>query len=281
MARSVAEIKKVMTDAFMREPEVQRQYDLREGDVFEDKFSKVSIENLLFFVVASAHYVLERIFEQFRHEVNERITHSVVATIPWYHAMALAYQEGDSLVLDEKLLRWRYRNEDEGKRLVRYVAVSDLGGSIQILVSKDNKGLPEALTEDELRGFKAYMNAIKIAGVVLSIRSLPADELHLSLKVQTDPLVFLPSGIRWRDGSRPVEEAIRSYLKGITYGGVFNKTKLVDAIQAVEGVIDIEVGECYGTPYLGSSRLIKGNNYKARSGSFIAPKLSETIAYHY
>lgn len=71
------------------------------------------------------------------------------------------------------------------------------------------------------------------------------------------------------------------YLKGITYGGGFNKTKLVDAIQAVEGVLDVELGECTVTPHAGVSRVIIGNNYSAHSGCFLAPTLADTLSYIY
>lgn len=57
-------------------------------------------------------------------------------------------------------------------------------------------------------------------------------------------MVINASGIRLTDGSKPVLAAINDYLKGIEYGGKFNKTKLVDAIQRVEGVLDVELGEC-------------------------------------
>lgn len=281
MARSIQEIKRQMTDDFMSNPTVRERYALREGDTFASRFSVVSLENILFFVVASAHYVLERLFDQYREEVIEQINSSVVATIPWYHRQALAYQHGDSLVLDDKTLQWRYPSVSEARRIIAYASVKDKGGSIQILVSKDKDGLPEPLTEEELRAFESYMSSIKIAGVVLSVRSMPADSLDIKARIQVDPLVYLPSGVRIRDGKRPIEEAIRAYLKGITYGGVFNKTKLVDAIQAVEGVVDIELGECKAQVDKGTVQVIKGNNYSARSGCFLAPELSRTLIYTY
>lgn len=281
MARSLQEIKKQMTDSFMAEPIIRERYALREGDSFSARFSQVSLENILFFIVASAHYVLERIFDQFKDDILRQINSSVVATIPWYHSKALAYQHGDELRLDEKTLQWQYPQIDETKRIIRYVAIKDLSGSIQVLASKERGGLPEPLSEDELRAFQAYMANIKMAGVVLSVRSLPADELSLRASIQLDPLIYLPSGVRIRDGKRPIEEAIRSYLKGITYGGVFNKMKLVDAIQATEGVLDVELGECYAQPYNGSISLIRGNNYSARSGCFLAPELGTSLSYHY
>ena len=112
-------------------------------------------------------------------------------------------------------------------------------------------------------------------------RSLPADVLSITASIQLDPLVYLPSGVRIRDGKRPVELAIRSYLRDITYGGVFNKTKLVDAIQRVEGVIDVDLGECSAEPHRGAKRVIQGNNYSARSGCFVAPTLTSTLSYNY
>ena len=281
MSRTVQEIKKQMTDAFMADDTVREKYGLVDGDTFTSRFSLVSIESILFFIVASAHYVLERIFEQFRSDVIRQITSSVVATVPWYYQQALNYQHGDKLQLDERTLQWRYPVVDESKRLVRYVAVKDHGGSIQVLVSKDKEGLPEPLTDDELRSFTAYMASIKIAGVVLAVQSLPADTLSIKASIQLDPLVYLPSGVRIRDGKRPVEDAIRKYLRDITYGGVFNKTKLVDAIQQVDGVLDVELGECTAEPHRGTQRIIRGNNYSARSGCFLAPSLSTTLSYTY
>lgn len=279
MARTTQEIKKQMTDAFISDPTVRERYALRDGDTFSSRFSIVSLESILFFVVASAHHVLERIFDRFREEVTEQINSSVVATIPWYHQQALAYQHGDSLELDEKTLKWGYPKRDESKQIIQYVAIKDHGGSIAVLVSKDKGGLPEPLSPDELRAFKAYMNTIKIAGVVLSVRSLPADELSIEASIQLDPLVYLPSGVRIRDGKKPIEEAIRSYLKGITYGGGFNKNKLIDALQATEGVLDVLLGDCHATPSGGASRLIEGNNYSARSGSFLASELRLTYIF--
>lgn len=281
MARTIQEIKKQMTDAFMADPTIREKYELREGDTFSSRFSVVSLESLIFYIVASAHFLLERIFDKYKEDITAQIDSSVVATIPWYHRQALDYQHGDSLVLDDKTLRWQYPRVDEAKRIVRYVAVKDMGGSIRVLASKDKGGLPEPLSEDELRAFKAYLNSIKIAGVILSVRSLPADRLVIKASIQLDPLVFLPNGTRITDGKKPVEEAIAAYLRGITYGGVFNKTKLVDAIQAVEGVVDIELGECTAQPYNAPPQLIKNNNFRSVAGCFIAPDLSQTLSYIY
>lgn len=281
MARSIQTIRRAMAEAFMADPILRDRYGFQDGDTFDRRFSLVSLERILIYIVASAHHVLERIFDAFRDDVMRQINSSVVATIPWYHSQALSYQHGDALKLCGETLQWRYPMIDPSKRIVRYAAVKDHGGSIQVLVAKEAGGLPTPLSEDELRSFKAYMASIKIAGVVLSVRSLPADILSIAASVQLDPLVYLPNGVRIQDGTSPVEDAIRSYLRGITFGGTFNKTRLVDAIQAVEGVIDVEIGVCTATPHGDSPRPITGNNYTSRSGCFISPELAKTVQYTY
>ena len=49
MARSVQEIKKQMTDAFMADELIREKYQLQEGDTFDARFSLVSLENILFY----------------------------------------------------------------------------------------------------------------------------------------------------------------------------------------------------------------------------------------
>lgn len=268
-----------MTDAFMADPTLRERYGFREGDTFEGRFSPVSLERILIYIVAAAHYLLERIFDRHREEVSSLVDEGVVATVPWYYRMARAYQHGDPLKFNPQTMRYEYPSLDEGKQLIRYVAVRDRGGSIQLLVSGETSGEPTPLSNDVLRAFESYMKAIKIAGVVLSVSSLPADTLEIYAQVQVDPMLLSRTGERLSDGLPVVEEAIRAYLKGITYGGQYNKTKLVDAIQSVEGVVDVILKESYATPHGGARRLIVGNNYVARSGCFLAPNLKQTLSY--
>lgn len=85
---------------------------------------------------------------------------------------------------------------------------------------------------------------------------------------------------RLTDGSKPVLAAINDYLKGIEYGGKFNKTKLVDAIQRVEGVLDIELGECAAKAASATEyNVIKNNNYTAVAGCFILNSLETSLTY--
>lgn len=280
MARSVAEIKKTMTDAFMADVTIREKYGLSVSDTFSSKFSSVSLENILFFIVAACCHVLEVLFDQHKADVEEKISMAVVASVPWYYKMVLAFQYGDSLVLNETTQQYEYATIDESKQVVKYAAVRDKGTSVQILVSGDEGGNPVALSNDVLAVFKQYMNRVKVAGVILNITSKPSDSLSITANITVDPLVLDESGALLADGSKPVETAIREHLKHIIYGGTFNKTKLVDAIQAVEGVIDVELGICqYIDEDLEGWSTMDGNNYTGASGSYIPYNLESSLNY--
>lgn len=280
MARDINEIKKTMTDEYMSNPVIREQYGFPAGATWEMYFGTVAIENILFYVVAACCHVLEVMLEAYLTSVEEKIDSSVVASVPWYHQMALRFQWGDALVFNDAIQQYVYPEIHPDRQVVKYVSVQDRGSSVQILVSGEKDGLPVPLSEEVLMTFKTYMNRVKIAGIVLSVRSLPADRINVAAIVTVDPLVISENGIRITDGSKPVENAIVEYLRSIVYGGTFNKTRLVDAIQAVEGVTDVELGICqYSSSGNTEFKTITGNNYTAVGGSFIASGLKNSLIY--
>lgn len=280
MARTVAEIKKQMTDAFMADATIREKYGLREGDTWSGSFSSVSLESIMFFIVAACCHVLEVVFEEYVKVVDDKVSMAVVASVPWYYKMAKAFQYGDSLVLNEDTQQYGYATIDESKQVVKYAAVRDRGTSVQILVSGEKDGKPVALSNSVLTVFKEYMNRVKVAGVVLNISSKESDKLSISATISVDPLVIDENGVKLSDGTKPIEEAIENHLKDIQYGGTFNKTKLINAILSVDGVEDVELGTCsYKRDDDLSWTTLAGNNYIGESGSYIPEKLSETLNY--
>lgn len=281
MAQTIREIKKSMTDEFMKNGDLRKAYGITGEDAtWDGTFSTVSVENLLLYIVATAIYALEVVFDRFRIDMDGQIAQNIVPTVRWYHTQAMAFQIGDSLQYDEENQKYGYPVADAGKQIVKYAAVKDRGGSIRILVAKDDGGKPAVLSETELAAFTAYMNQVKVAGVILSIDSLEADSIRIRATVQVDPQVISLSGERLSDGSRPVEEAVDAYLRGIVYGGTFNKTKCVDAIQDVEGVLDVTLEEVEAKAASASGYAkVENNNYTAVSGCFVSDGLNTSIRY--
>lgn len=280
MARTIEDIKKSMTDKFMQDETLREAYGIQGDATWENTFSPISIENMLMYVVAFAAYTLEVMMEAFKKDVDAQIAQNIVPTVRWYHSQAMAFQYGEQLVYNEEYGHFEYPTVDDSKKLVKYCAVKDLGGSIQMLVSGDTGGFPSVLSNEVLQAFKSYMNQIKIAGVILDVKSLEADGIRISAKIQIDPQIITVEGIRISDGTRAVEDAVNAYLANIVYGGTFNKTKLVDAIQSVEGVLDVtlqdvQVRSSGSTEY----NSMTSNNYTALSGCFKSDKLNETLSY--
>ncbi len=281
MARTIRQIKSAMTAQFMADSTIIERYGLTAGANFEDTFSPVSLESIWFSIVASAIFMLETLFDAFREDVDAKIAQAVVASIPWYHKIALEFQYGDALVFDEETQAFVYATPDESKQIVKYAACRDVGGMVSILVSKQNSSGPVALTSAELAAFDAYMRQRKPAGVLLQTASFSPDLVRVNARVQYDPQVINASGQLIADTSiYPVERAINQYLADIVYGGDLNKTKLVDAIQQAEGVVDVVLNSVQAKPASASSyTTVTGNNYTSRSGSFKSNNLRNSITY--
>lgn len=268
-----------MTDAFMAEPTVRDRYGLEETDTFDARFSTVSLESILFYVVAAAIYTLEVIFDTFGVEVEQKIRQGIVASVPWYYMIAKSFQYGDGLVYDDTTKSYGYPTVNPDKQVVKYAAVRDEGNSISVMVAGDGGGHPVPLSNDVLMAFKSYMNKLKIVGVLLNVYTRQPDDIQISVTVQVDPALISTNGTKTGESGKPVEEAITAYLAGIVYGGTFNKTKLVDAIQNVSGVVDVVLGEVLARPNGDVYSSVTGNNYTAFGGAFLPDNLSNTIRY--
>lgn len=278
--RSITEIKTSMTDAFMADATVRSLYGLAEGDRFGERFSAVSLENILFSVVASCVYVVESLFDRHRQEVDEIAERAAVASIPWYHDKVVAYQHGDALVLNEETMAYGYEEVAPERQVVKYAAVRDMGNWLKIMASGDQNGTPAKLTDEQLAGLAEYVDRMKIAGVMTSVVSADADRIQIAAQVVVDPLVLRTDGSRITDGSFPVREAVESYLAGIVYGGKLNKTKLVDAMQEAVGVVDVMLTSVkWSTDGGNTFHEVAGNNYEALGGCFAASGIENTLSY--
>lgn len=260
-----------MTQQFMSDSVIRTKYGLTGDATFDDTFSKVSLESIWFSIVASAIWVLESIFDVFRGEVEARISSAVVASIPWYHQIALEFQYGDELVFDEETQQFVYPEIHPAKQVVKFAAARDLGGGVLVLASgADSDGKPVKLSNAVRAALESYLNQRKPAGVLLEVESHDPDEVFVYGKVQYDPQLLNANGQLLADTSvRPVDDAIAAYLHDIVYGGVLNKTKLTDAIQGAVGVVDVILEEVEVKPeYAAIEEPIVGNNYTSYSGSF-------------
>lgn len=243
MARTIEQIKTEITDAFMVNETLASAYGFNEGDKFTDKFSRVSIETLLIYIVASSIWVLEKLFDTHQSEVSAIIAAMKPHSLRWYVNKVKAYRAGQSLVEGTDT----YSDDDlsseeiERMQVVKYAAAMESEATIYIKVATENGGEKQPLERDELEGLKSYLAEIKDAGVNVSIINEVASKLKLSLQIYYNPMVLSSEGKHFATGKSPVEDSIKQYIGNLPFNGEYRNQSLIDAIQQVDGVVIVEL----------------------------------------
>jgi hypothetical protein len=246
MARSIADIKNQMTDEFISNSDIIEKYGLDTTKTFDEQFSKVSLESILFYIYAFCVWVLESLFDTHKSEVLRIIETMKPHSAAWYVTKAKAFQYGFDLLIDSDKFDNGTHTEDEieASKIVKYAAVIEQERLLQIKVAKvDGNGNLEELTSDEmnpnneLSAFSAYINRVKDAGIKINVLSLPAENMKLVLDIYYNPLVLNSVGERI-DGTEltPVVDVVKNYIANIEFDGTFITASLVDALQKINGV---------------------------------------------
>lgn len=231
--RTVAEIKNEIATAFMANETLASIYGFPKGDPFERHFSKVSIENLIMYVVAFAIYTLERLFDAHTIEMQQLLQTKQPHNLRWYHQKALAFQYGRPLLPESDT----YDTIVDDEMIVKHAAVVEFQGKLFIKVAKGNTN-KQPLSPEELDALAFYFSDIKDAGVKLEVISLPADHIAITMNIYYDPMVLSESGISLASGNDLVRDTIRHYVEhAIPFNGQFRSTDLIDALQVTQGVV--------------------------------------------
>jgi hypothetical protein len=276
MARTVSEISKSIKAAFVADETLKNAYSLETGKSFDEQFSRVSIEGIVIYIVALAHNLIERVMDTFSAEIDARINATYLGSIPWFYQKVLDYQHGYLLSFNPQKYTFEYSEVNESAKVIKYAAVRQVEDTItklKIYVANVDK---EPITTDQLTAFQEYMRRVGPAGIHYEFVNENADLLNISIQVIFDPLILNSSGQKLTDGSYPVREAIQAYIDGITFGGIFNKTRLIDAIQSAEGVVDIILIELEHSEYGGSFSTVTGQNVESSAGAFIVDSITDT-----
>ena len=141
MARTIEEIKESMLQAYAGNEIIKKKYyDLVDGDKLE--FSKVSLENILFYVIATALWTVEVLFDRHKQEVVDYIDQMKPHSLRWYVSKAKMFRFGDGLAktYEESLIEGTDRYPDTGsdgnplteeyiedKQLVKFAAANEFG----------------------------------------------------------------------------------------------------------------------------------------------------------
>lgn len=235
MARTLLEIKDAITSEYIGKPEIIEKYSLLPGLTFNDQFSLVSFENIMFSIIAFALSIHERI-------VETNAENSRPHNISWYKTKAMEFRDGLELVWLNGFFSYDLTAVDDAEQrqiIDRCAVLESDSGELVFKVAKDNAGTIEPLSDGELLRFADYMNLIKDAGNQLRIINEPADLLKISLTVYVNvQIIDLVTGklLNTAEEIYPVKDAIELYLANLDFNGRFVKSFFQDAIQKASGI---------------------------------------------
>lgn len=198
-----------------------------------DNPSSVAIYKKWAYVTAVIHYLQQVLFDLFKLDVTAIADRKQYGTKPWFAEKAKAYQHGDLLQFINNI--FSYAAIDPEKQVVKLVNVTDERGLVKIKAANLVGGEATQLTVNQVNGLQDYIEEIRPAGTRVTVESYAADVIKIYLDIYYNAAADLPVV------AANVEAAITAYIASIDFDGIFYVNKMIDAIQAVPGVINEQV----------------------------------------
>jgi len=247
MARSIREIADGMKADFVRSEALRTAFGLTAGydpdsdtaalaAYYDSKFSAVSVETCILYVVAACAALVENLFDWFTADVDERVNEDRYGRKGWYEKTAKAFQMGYPLNEETGKYDTVVEEGDEALIVKHASAEANNGFGVKLKVAKGETGALSPLDTDELTAFETYINRLKPAGVPVTVVNRSADLLALDMAVYYDPLVFTEAS-----ALQKVKDTVTAYLQGIEFNGEFTVMAMVDRLQSVTGIDIVEV----------------------------------------
>lgn len=235
MARTVIEIHEKLKQDFVDNSTIQSFYGLTPGNTFDQEFSIVSFEGILFYIIAFSIWVLEKNFDELETKVDNKIQQARYWNLQNFVEDAYNFQLGDALIFQNG--RYGYLIDNPSLKIIKVANATEVDNAVLLKVAKVVSGDYQELSSGELTSFSNYASLVKPPGVPLTIVSRPADNLKIFYHIFVSPLVFNTDGSLISNPSvKPVENEINQYIKTLPFDGLFVVTNLTDRIQSIPGV---------------------------------------------
>ncbi|MEB0302400.1 hypothetical protein [Mucilaginibacter sp. 5C4] len=230
MARSAEEIQdQILTEKAAR-PELNGLNSVSNSAIY------------LLWIILTSNIIafFERIMDLFEVRIQAIQDSKQYGTDEWWFDIVMAYQHGDLLAFINNI--YQYPVIDASKQIVKFCSITSLNGRVQIKAAGSAGGQPVVLDNDQINGLTAYLKQKRPSGSKWLVQSLQADTLKIFGNVyynaSGDINVIKPA----------VKAAIQTFLSELNtasstatnrnFDGTLYVNKLIDAIQAVPGVIE-------------------------------------------
>ncbi len=240
MARTIKEIKKSITDNFMSNTEMQTAYGLDPAKSFEEQFSKVSFESVIFDIIAIVHLILEQLFDKHKTEINTLISLKKLHTGIWIREQLLNFQYGFTLRpgTDQWNNAGKTDEEIEESKIIKYAAVTESVDEKRVIckIAGETAGELSPLEPSEIEAVSAWIMQIKAAGVPYTIINYLPDRLAVTIEIIRDPLVLTSAGVHRITGKKVVEVALQEFMKELPFDGELRIQDMSNKLENTEGV---------------------------------------------
>jgi len=211
-----------------------------------DSKSQTAKWSLIAFIVAVAINLMEQMFDAFGVEIDDKLSKGIPGTLPWVQDTTLKFQYSEddpqNLILVD--LVPQYPEVIPEYQIITRASVTETSSlGITIKVAKNEP--PEPLDANEQTALNDYWETLRYAGTKIDIVSALPDRLFVNATIYYD-------GAFAGNIEDDVKQALRDYLVNLSsaenFNGTVRNTAIVDAIQAVEGVIDVKLVQAKARP---------------------------------
>lgn len=239
--------------------------------------SKVAIWRLWLWIFAVGSWIIEVLFDTHKSEITSILASERPHTLRWYAEESKKYQYGYAMVWQDNA--YSYAVIDESAKIIQYAAASEKDGKVVLKVANLLNGVKVPLNYLQKATFSTFWDKWRDAGVKLEIVSLAADTMKVTMTIIRDRLVLASNNSLLRDSSVfPINDAIKAFGDNLEFDGILRLSKLIDAIQAAEGVVDVKIYSASVKPAGGSYTSV--DLYaEAASGYFILSWSDSTVNY--
>lgn len=235
---------------------------------------KMSVLNLMTYVMAVLIYSYETILDVFEVNIAKLIAARINGTPAWYVTMAYKFQynsannSNDNFGFNENTFMLEYETVDASHRIVAKSAYQEYtSDSIILKVCKNNSdsvGIANGMvympfTDSEMNAFKQYIQSIKFVGAKVYCVSLPGDLIAIK---SNGAAIYYNDTYATADGIlEKIHESLVNYAKSLEFNSYVYYQSFIDAIQAVPNVVSIDAG-----------MIIEVRSYNSLNGQYDSPE---------
>lgn len=239
--------------------------------------SKLSIINLLTYVVAVCIHTYEAILDLFQVKIVEVLNGRINGTPDWYALIAKKFQYnsvteiGDEMRFNEDTLKVEYVTVDPSHRIIERAAWQLDNGDTELILkvckANDNanevkNGTPYmALSNTELTAFKMFIHQIKFVGANIYCESLPGDIITIVADAR-NPIFYDDSYVTAAQALNSIQQAFIDFANEMEFNGMLYYQAVLDVIRKTQYITNI-----------GNNIKVYVSQYSVGEGKYCAPVL--------